>query len=366
MFIDGIDKKMDYSKVISVAVSESSPCGENLEDDNLFCNFLLSSEGTQERSRGDVIIPASPPDWRQVRKEALAFIKSTKDLRLVSVLTQSVLNLEGAVSFASCLEGIATLLEDQWDSVYPLIDHEAETSAEKVMERISALSLLTHDRFVLDSLRDTPLVQNKVTGPITLRIILACTNTAGDVQPEFDQVQISSIFRDDNQEKLNILLESLVSCQNYLNRIQTRFSRFDAHVGVDFISLNKILQAMISSIEKYGNISHSRENEVIVPIFAQGENIAEQYGSLNLDSNTISVDTNKVITSREDVEKVIDKICEYYKKYEPSSPIPILLLRAKKLVHLEFIEILKNMAPESLESIYKIGGISEDLEDNDN
>ncbi len=357
---------MDYSSAISTPLTESSPCGENLDDDNLFYNFLLSSEGTQERSRGDDIIPASPPDWRVIKKDAEVFLKSTKHLWLISVFAQSVLNLEGVASFASCLKGLATLLEEQWDFVYPLVDHDADSSIEKVMERISALSHLTHDKFVIDTLKDIPLARNKVTGPISLRIIFACANSTADAKPEFDHGQISLIFRDDNQETLKELLENLVSCQNSLCRIQNSFSSFDALLGVDFTTLSKILQAMIGSLEKYGNLSTKEQKDVIEPVDSQNEKMLNQSGGQPSTLQTDGINFSKTIASREDVEVAIDTICAYYKKFEPSSPLPILLLRAKKLVHLGFIEILKNMAPESLESVYKIGGITEDSEDNDN
>ena len=36
------------------------------------------------------------------------------------------------------------------------------------------------------------------------------------------------------------------------------------------------------------------------------------------------------VRSRDDVIRLIDKICDYYRDYEPSSPVPLLLKRAKR------------------------------------
>ena len=54
---------------------------------------------------------------------------------------------------------------------------------------------------------------------------------------------------------------------------------------------------------------------------------------------------------------------EYFKRHEPSSPVPIILERAKRLVGADFMTIMKDMAPGGLDSVMMIGGISEDDDD---
>jgi len=57
------------------------------------------------------------------------------------------------------------------------------------------------------------------------------------------------------------------------------------------------------------------------------------------------------ITSRNDVLQVLDQICEYYERYEPSSPVPIFMKRAKQLVPMGFAELIQNLAPEAMPKI---------------
>jgi type VI secretion system protein ImpA len=68
------------------------------------------------------------------------------------------------------------------------------------------------------------------------------------------------------------------------------------------------------------------------------------------------------ILSREDVNRALDKICQYYEKNEPSSPIPLLLQRAKRLVSLSFVEILKDLAPDSMKQIDMVAGTRKEEE----
>ena len=46
--------------------------------------------------------------------------------------------------------------------------------------------------------------------------------------------------------------------------------------------------------------------------------------------------------------RALDKICEYYDRNEPASPVPLILRRAQKLVMLSFYEILEDIAPDSI------------------
>ena len=66
------------------------------------------------------------------------------------------------------------------------------------------------------------------------------------------------------------------------------------------------------------------------------------------------------ITSRDDAVRMMDKISDYFQRHEPSSPVPLLMGRAKRLVSLSFMEILKDMAPGGLSQASTIGGIEED------
>jgi type VI secretion system protein ImpA len=62
------------------------------------------------------------------------------------------------------------------------------------------------------------------------------------------------------------------------------------------------------------------------------------------------------IRSREDVLRAIDKICAYYSRSEPGSPLPLLLERCRRLVSSSFLEIIQELAPESVAKVNSIAG----------
>jgi len=69
------------------------------------------------------------------------------------------------------------------------------------------------------------------------------------------------------------------------------------------------------------------------------------------------------ITSREDVLRALDKICEYYNRYEPSSPLPLLLTRAKRLATRSFLDIIRDLTPDSLSQAESLGGVSSESQE---
>jgi type VI secretion system protein ImpA len=62
------------------------------------------------------------------------------------------------------------------------------------------------------------------------------------------------------------------------------------------------------------------------------------------------------VTSRADVVRMIDTILAYYQRYEPSSPVPMLLERAKRLAPMSFMEVMENLAPDSMQQLNVIRG----------
>ena len=71
------------------------------------------------------------------------------------------------------------------------------------------------------------------------------------------------------------------------------------------------------------------------------------------------------IRSRNDALAAMEKICQYFERHEPSSPVPLLLRRAQKLVDKNFLDVIKDVCPESIGTVQAIGGISESDSDSD-
>jgi type VI secretion system protein ImpA len=66
------------------------------------------------------------------------------------------------------------------------------------------------------------------------------------------------------------------------------------------------------------------------------------------------------IHSRDDVMRMLDKLCQYYDRYEPSSPLPLFLRRAQRLVAMNFLDIIEELTPGALEEAKAVGGVRDE------
>ena len=64
--------------------------------------------------------------------------------------------------------------------------------------------------------------------------------------------------------------------------------------------------------------------------------------------------------NREDAVKAIDLVCQYLERTEPTSPAQLLLRRAQRLIDKNFLELVKELAPEALNEVAKIMGVDPD------
>jgi type VI secretion system protein ImpA len=65
------------------------------------------------------------------------------------------------------------------------------------------------------------------------------------------------------------------------------------------------------------------------------------------------------INSAVDVRQALDRLIDYYEKFEPSSPLPLLLYRARRLVGADFMTIMRDLAPSGVESVNTIRGVED-------
>ena len=66
------------------------------------------------------------------------------------------------------------------------------------------------------------------------------------------------------------------------------------------------------------------------------------------------------VSTRADALRLLDLVADYYQRYEPSSPLPFLLDRARRLADKNFLDILRDMAPEGLGQAQTVIGTREE------
>jgi type VI secretion system protein ImpA len=100
--------------------TSAEPLRPDLTYDNDFQSMESAAQGKVEQQFGDTVIPAEPPDWRDVERQASALMQRTKDLRVAVLLCRAWTILHGLLGTLQGLQLCAALLERHWEHVHPL------------------------------------------------------------------------------------------------------------------------------------------------------------------------------------------------------------------------------------------------------
>jgi type VI secretion system protein ImpA len=338
---------IDLSSLLA-PVSADAPCGINLEYDPAFGELERSAQTTPEREMGGSIIPAVPPDWSDVRQQALSLLGRTKDLRIAVLLLHASLHTHGLPALAEGLALIRRLLTDYWDSVHPELDREDHDDPTLRMNSLLALN----DRAeVVSSLMRCALIRSRALGVVTLRAMRVASGEMSaseeDGAEPMSQAQIDAAFLDGPLEELESNAEAARTAQEELKALIAHLNEHAGSAAPDFGALSAELRAVGGVL----SAQLARRKGDAAP--------ADAVSAAGTGGGTAGASVAAVgdIRSREDVIRLLDRICEYFHKNEPSSPVPLLLRRAKGLVAKDFMEILRDLPPDGVSQAELIGGL---------
>ena len=329
---------------------DESPSGEDLEYDADFIALGVANQPVEERVIGDSVIPAEDPDYDTVAGLAVDLLGRTKDLRVAVILANAALRLEGLPAFEEALRYIRGCLEDFWDSVHPQLD--ADDDDEPTM-RVNAVLGLTDGDSILRSLRAAPLTESRAFGRFSLRDVQAAegeTTPAAEAEAASSPQTIAAAFQDTQADHLTRLKTATTEILEHVKAISAVFDERIGALGPELDPLQKMAWDIKQRLATYAG-SEAEEDADAAPSSgtpeAGGPSAAAQPSGPG------------AINSPNDVIAAIDRIVDYYARHEPSSPLPLLLNRARRLVSADFVTIMKDMAPQGVENVSLIGGLEE-------
>ncbi|RKF43970.1 type VI secretion system protein TssA [Paraburkholderia fungorum] len=337
---------------ILTELSVDAPCGSDLEYDAAFLELEELAKGKEEAQFGATVIAGEPPDWKAIRKACLALFTRTRDMRIAIHLTRALLETEGIAGFTQGLVVLDRLLDANWDHVHPQLDPD---DGNDPTMRVNALAALIEPTTVLRTLKTAPLVDAGVAGRVSLRDIEIANGEmpapAGEEAPTMTLIE--GIFLNVD---LGVLQQSAAVLEEACVRIEHIESQLTERVGaaraIDLTELTRLL--------KRARDFTAQRVQRRAPVDAA--EASDEAGANHADGDAAQSGANAParkdeITGRDDVTRLLDKLCAYYERHEPSSPVPLMLLRARRLVTMSFLEIVADLAPESMASVRQVGGI---------
>jgi type VI secretion system protein ImpA len=324
-------------------ISDDKPCGDDLEYDPGFIEMNAAAEGKPAQQMGDEVIEGQDPDWGAVRGKAIDLLGRTKDLRIGVLLTEALVRTEGMPGLDSGLTLVNGLVERHWQAVHPQLDPDDWNDPTM---RMNILATIVGDGF-LRAVREAVLVESRALGRFSLKDIEMATGelpAPEGVEPP-TTATIDGAFLDCELEALQATADSVSAS---IGHVKTLDSVLTDQVGVgvapDVSALPKLLESV---------------REVLAEQLARrgvGEAPAAEAPAGAAAPAPIAGEVN----SREDVIRVLDKACDYFARHEPSSPVPFLLQRAKRLVSKDFMDIMKDIAPDGVHQAESVTGVKQE------
>lgn len=335
--------------MLLAAISATSPCGEDLEYDAEFLHLERAAQGQPERSMGDSILPAEPPDWRSVQQQSLDLLARSKDLRITHFLLQSTLALEGLPGLATSLDLINGLLRDYWAELHPRLDADDDNDP---TVRINALAGLAADS-TIGLLREAILTRSRTFGPVSVRAALNAAGLQHFSGESLGSDHLAGALQDSDPEHLEAIRHALSSARSAAESIEKQVSeQVGSASGVDLSALKQPLRLALQVLGQHA--PQTSESPVDEPAEAP----ASEAGNAPVAPAATRISGE--INSREDVLRSLDRLLAYYSRHEPSSPLPVLLNRAKNLVNADFAAIVRNLIPDGMSQFENLRGPESD------
>lgn len=330
---------LDVGAVLS-ETREAPPCGPNLEHDLSFFELEEAARGKPELRSGDAVKPAEEPNWTKVIDLSHATLLRSKDLRVAVHLTRALACTEGVPGLATGLGLIHGLLERYWDAIYPLLEADQNNDP---TERLNALAPLVDPDVVVKNLRDSYLVNSREHGQLQARDIeialgrLAPSRAGGAGKPLSQlHAQMAAAYASDRS-----VPSALREAHDRAAAIQALVTdRVGASRAIDLEPLREPLACLLEACDtalgaRTGGPNGTAEGESAPggPVGASGE-----------------------IRSRQDAVQMLEMVCRYMERHEPSNPAPLFIRRAQRLIQMNFVEIVKDLMPDSLSHLERLAG----------
>lgn len=313
-----------------------------------------STVGKPEQQFGETIIPAEEPDWAAVKRQSLSLAERTKDMRVGVVLARALIQTDGFVGFADALAVLRGYVDKFWATVHPQLDPDDWNDPTL---RVNTLVSLCDGETTLRMLKRAPLVRSRAMGPVSLldwAVAQGELPAPAGVETPPTASSVDAAFQDVAVAELQATHEAVRASVADVQHIEAEVTSL---VGASQAASLSPLVSVLKDAEKILAAQLARRGVSQGVADAPGTQGEAAPGPAAAAVAPVVVADGEIRT-RDDVIRALDRICQYYERNEPSSPVPMLLRRSKRLATMSFLEILRELTPDGLAQAEALGGIS--------
>jgi type VI secretion system protein ImpA len=369
-----------------------NPSGEDLRNDPAFHELERLTEPqikVVHDGGSKPVSQSSPVDWAAVLDKAEELRPRGRDLRLLVIVARALANEERLAGLAQGLTLIARTFDQYWDTMHPALRSNAPPR-DAALRRINALlDLQNAQGGLLANLREMILFSPRQVGPISgrdleqgaldervmLQEAASGLNAAEKAALTSAHSQLLNRVRsgcaaqiDQAGEAMTALLADARAALAALDETDAALNKRIEGNGPAIPELRRFLQRLLTTLERNSTAvagangaakPASQPADTATP--ARNGHEAAAMGAETManvaDHAEAGVGLPNRIASRDDVVKCLDLVVAFYDRTEPSSPIPHLARRVRRMVHMDFVELMEDLAPSGLKEFRLLAGV---------
>lgn len=317
-----------------------APCGEDLEYDNAFLELNQAAAGKPETQFAE----AEPPEWRKVRDAAEALFARTRDLRVAMHWVRARIHLDDFAALPDCLRLLHGLLDRFWDDLHPRLDPDDGDA----YARLNVLALLGEVEGLVGDVRGSLVVRNRAVGELRVRDIEVML---GKYPPRDGETPMS---RAQVEQMLGAAIEHDATLASLADRAATQLralsSLLNDKVGIERAPDVRPLHNLIACVAQVMPAPQAAEDEA-------GESTDDGSAPDGAGKPSGKKGLGDGVYSRADALRAIDMVCDYLERTEPTNPAQLLLRRARRLINKNFLQLMRELAPDALSEVARIMGV---------
>lgn len=320
-------------EALIVPVADDNPAGPDMS----YHAARQEIESAFERSISDDSTGGAEADWRETIRQIETQATETRDIWLPVYLMRAGAKAGQLDTVESGAELLAGLLENLWGSVHPQLDDYGFQGRKGPCESLTRLSEF------LNPFRDVVLLDHPRLGSYSARDFERFRENGAS---EEGYGMFRALIEETSDEDLQAIVERISGITNSIRRVDVVLvAKADGDTGTNFQPTYEMLEQVRKGVAAFLQGQPEGDAEAISGANGAGYADAERPAGPNFSGG---------IDSREDVVRAMDAIADYYKRKEPGSPVPFALRRARVWVSLDFLEVLEDIAPNSLDEARRV------------
>ncbi|MGH7024965.1 MAG: type VI secretion system protein TssA [Caulobacteraceae bacterium] len=322
-------------------VSEESPAGADLAYDPARAEIdqAFDRPASIDATTGESVATADV-DWRAIVRQIESQSQATKDLWLAVYLCRAGARMGDLDTVLMGAEFLAGLCEGYWESVHPALDEYGFQGRKGPCESLASIADF------LGPLRGVRLVEHPRLGVFT-GLDFERFRDGGEAQEGYDRFRAA--LGDTPDEVLTDAAAKLDAVAAAIRRVdQVLMAKADGGTGANFKATYDALANLKRAVLAFSTSPAAAATD------AEPAGDAGPADAAPGAPATMGAGFSGRIDSREDVLRALDAIGDYYRRREPHSPVPLVIQRAREWINLDFLGVLADIAPNSLDEARRV------------